>query len=126
MHEDELAIRQLIRTWLEASMAGDTNAVLALMAEDVVFLRPGKPPMCGRTAFAAAQGQGKLRIEASGDIQEIQVFGDWAYCWNKLAVTVTPEDGCSITQSGNVLSIFRKQNGDWQLFRDANLLTGSS
>ena len=40
---DEQAIRKLIATWLSASAAGDTQTVLSLMADDVVFLVPGQP-----------------------------------------------------------------------------------
>ena len=127
MHDDEEAIRQVVATWLRASASGDTETVLGLMTEDVVFLRPGQPPMCGRAAFAAAQASmGNLRIAADGDIQEIRVAGDWAYCWNKLTVTITPgQGGDSATRTGNVLSIFRKSEGGWQLFRDANMLTAA-
>ena len=125
MHGDEQAIRQLVATWLDASMAGDTETVLGLMTEDVVFLQPGQTPMRGRTGFATAQsGLGKMRIEASSDIQEIRVFGEWAYCWNKLSVTISPEDGGDpVVRAGNVLSILCKQAGVWQIFRDANMLT---
>ena len=125
MHDDEQAIRQLVVTWLDASMSGDTQTVLGLMAEDVVFLLPGHPPMRGRAAFAAAQsGLANMRIEASSDIQEIRVFGEWAYCWNKLSVTISPEDGGDpVIRAGNVLSVLRKQAGAWQIFRDANMLT---
>ena len=48
MQDDERAIRDLIATWLEASKAGDTEKVLSLMADDVVFLVTGHPPMRGR------------------------------------------------------------------------------
>jgi len=125
MHDDEQAIRQLVATWLEASMAGDTDRVLGLMTEDVVFLLPGRAPMRGRTGFAAAQSDlGKIRIKASSDIQEIRVFGDWAYCWNKLSVTISPEAGGDpVARGGDVLSVLRKQDGSWQIFRDANMLT---
>ena len=50
---DEQAIRDVISNWLRATAAGDVDAILPLMAEDVVFLRPGQPPMRGREAFAA-------------------------------------------------------------------------
>jgi len=53
MEDDEQAIRRLVATWLAASKAGDTATVAGLMAEDVVFLTPGQPPMRGRAAFAA-------------------------------------------------------------------------
>jgi len=38
-------------------------------------------------------------------------------------VTMTPSDGAPIKNTGNVLSIFKKQsNGKWALYRDANML----
>src|SRR2546429_559923 len=55
MENDEKAIRQLVTTWLDASKAGDTEKVLRLMTDDVVFLIAGQPPMRGKAAFAASQ-----------------------------------------------------------------------
>ena len=83
--------------------------------------------MRGRDAYAAASqaGAGKIRIQGQSDVQEIQIMGDWAYCWNYLAVTITPVNGDPpMRHAGNVLSILRKNpDGNWVLFRDANLLT---
>jgi uncharacterized protein (TIGR02246 family) len=79
MDRDEQAIRSLVATWLEATAAGDLPRVLGLMAEDVVFLGPGRPLMRGRDGFAAASRamEGQARVEGTADIQEIRVFGDW-------------------------------------------------
>ena len=44
MQDEEQAIRELVATWLRASKAGDTDKVLSLMADDVVFLVAGHPP----------------------------------------------------------------------------------
>ena len=94
MQSDEQAIRQLIATWLSASKAGDTEKVLSLMADDVVFLVPRQPPMRGKSAYASAQaGLGEFSIQATSEVQEIKVFGEWAYCWTKLTVIVTPREG---------------------------------
>jgi uncharacterized protein (TIGR02246 family) len=122
---DEQAIRELIDTWMIASARGDSGRVLSLMADDVVFLVVGSAPMRGKAAFAAAQkGLEGARIEAASDVQEIRVFGDWAYCWNKLSVTITPGAGkAPIERAGNVLSVLRKEDGRWVIFRDANLLS---
>jgi uncharacterized protein (TIGR02246 family) len=54
MKSDEREIRQLVATWMTATKAGDIDAVLKLMTEDVVFLVAGQPPMIGKAAFAAA------------------------------------------------------------------------
>lgn len=124
MQGDEEAIRKLIATWLSASKAGDTEKVLSLMADDVVLLVPGRPPMRGKSAFASGQSAlSEFSIEATSEIQEIKVFGDWAYCWTALTVVVTPrKGGAAVKRSGNTLSILRKENGAWLLFRDANML----
>jgi uncharacterized protein (TIGR02246 family) len=127
LNADERRIRDLIATWHRETAAGNVNAVLRLMSEDVVFLLPGKPPIQGRAAFE--KGLRELlqshRIESSGKIEEVRVAGDLAYSWTTLSVRVRPlSGGEGVERSGSALSIFRKQaNGvSWLLVRDANLL----
>lgn len=126
MNADEQAIRDLVANWLSASGDGDVERVLELMDDDVVFLQAGQPTMRGRAAFAAAQQplQKTHRIEARSEIQEIRVFGDWAYCWNHLDVVLVPlQSGALSRRAGHVLSILHRQgDGTWVLFRDANLM----
>ena len=123
MQNDEQAIRHLISTWLDASNAGEHEKVLKLMDEDAVFLGPGRPPMRGRAAFAAAQAaQRHVRFEASAEIQEIRVFGDWAYAWTELTVTQMPDDGPVVKRAGPTLSVLHKERGEWLFYRDANML----
>ena len=127
MTTDEQQIRQLISTWMSATKAGDIETVLQLMSEDVVFLLPGRPPMIGRAAFAAASqgqaGQARPQINGQSEIQEIQISGDWAYMWTKLQVVVTPPGGAEpMVRAGHTLSVLKKENGRWVLARDANLL----
>ena len=129
MNEEENEIREVIATWMRATAAADLDRVLTLMAEDVVFLIAGQPPMRGREAFAAASraAEGKFRFEGKPDIQEIHVEGNYAYCWNHLSVTVTPlQGGSSSRREGHILSVFRKEpDGRWVLLRDANMLTAA-
>jgi uncharacterized protein (TIGR02246 family) len=127
MGSDEQEIRQLVAKWIEATKTGDTETVLSLMADDVVFLVTGQRPMIGKAAFAAAMrahsGQGRPQFDGKSEIQEVQVLGDWAYMWTKLTVVVTPPGGASpVTRAGNTLTILKKQNGKWVLARDANML----
>ena len=129
MPTDEDAIRQLVTTWLDASRAGDTDKVLSLMTDDVVFLTPGHPPMRGKAAFAASQAALKsFDIEARSETQEIKILGDWAWIWTRLTVTMTPNNGGPpVKRAGNTLSILSKRAGAWMIARDANMLaaTGS-
>ncbi len=127
MRDDKQLIRDLIAIWQRATAAGDLPQLLSLMAEDVVFLLPGQPPMRGRDAFAAGfqAALQHYRIDSSSEIQEIEIAGDWAYCWNHLSVTVTPrQTGLPQRRTGYTLTILRKKpDGSWVLARDANMLT---
>jgi uncharacterized protein (TIGR02246 family) len=125
MQSDEQAIRKLIETWLSASKAGDTEKVLSLMADDVVFLVAGRPPIRGKAEFAAGQSAiSQFSMEATSEVQEIKVFGEWAYCWTQLTVVVTPRSGGpSVKRAGPTLSLLQKQRGAWVIVRDANMLT---
>lgn len=126
MGDDKQAIRDLIDEWHRASAAGDVDAVLALMSEDVVFLVAGAPPMRGRASFEA--GLRRLltqhRIESKGEVREIEVSGDLAYCWSYLTVHMIPlAQGAPVTRTGHTLSILRRRgDGSWGLVRDANML----
>jgi uncharacterized protein (TIGR02246 family) len=88
VNPDEQAIRNLVAQWHSATAAGDVEAVLRLMNEDVVFLVAGHPPMKGRSTFE--QGlRGLLathHIVSTSEVQEIEVAGNLAYCWSVLNV----------------------------------------
>ena len=124
---DEQAIRDVVTLWHRATGAGDVGTVLTLMAEDLVFLVAGQPPMRGRASFERGLRSllSQHRIESTGDVQEVEVSGDLAYCWARLSVRVIPlAGGDASVRAGSALSIFKKQpNGSWILVRDANLLS---
>jgi len=126
MQSDEQQIRQLVSTWLAASRAGDVDTVLSLMTDDVVFLVPGRPPMRKGEFTALSRvptGKTPRKVDATSEIQEIQVSGDWAYMWTKLSVVITPPDGGqSMERAGHTLTVLKRVNGKWLLARDANLL----
>lgn len=126
MPDDERAIREVMARWMAASSAGDVPKVLALMADDAVFLVPGRPPF-GKQEFAnESHAMRDVHLEGTNDIEELRVTGDWAFCISRVAVTVTPRQGSSFRRSGHTMSIFRREpNGSWVLARDANLMTGA-
>jgi uncharacterized protein (TIGR02246 family) len=125
MSADERAIRDVIQRWMDATKAGDLDTVLSLMADDVVFMTPGREPF-GKQEFAAAsRSMSGMKIEGESTPVEIKVLGDWAYVRNRIKVSVTPSPGAQMQmRSGYTLSIFSRQpDGRWLLARDANLLS---
>ncbi len=124
MTADEQAIRELIATWMRASIAGDTDTVLSLMTDDAVFLVAGQEPF-GKTAFAAAADRMRgMRLEGSAEVRELQVQGDLAFSRTYLQVTMKPASAeRAVRRQGYAMTIFRKgPDGLWRLARDANLM----
>ncbi len=130
MDSDESQIRALVQQWHTASQAGETDRVLELMTDDIVFLTVGRPPM-SKAEFAALSqvppGATRPRMEVEQEIQEIVVHGDLAYMRSQLLVRVHPPQATEpIERSGHTLTVFQKVNGRWLLARDANLLIKTS
>src|SRR2546428_14081492 len=102
MQDDEQAIRQLVATWLSASKAGDTEKVLSLMADDVVFLIPGQPPMRGRAAFAAgpAGPPPVPLVRTSGDSEGEGVGGGGGPLTENITVVIASKKGGAAPHAG--------------------------
>ena len=126
MQRDEEQIRQVVASWMAATKSGDVDTVLNLIAEDAVFLVPGRTPM-RKSEFASASRaqavQGGPTIDVRSDVQEIKLLGDWAFMWTQLCVVATPADGSApIERAGHTLTVLKKEDGQWLVARDANLL----
>jgi uncharacterized protein (TIGR02246 family) len=126
MSEDERAIREVIAAWMSASEAGDVDAVLNLMADDVVFLVPGREPFGKKEFAAAARTMSGARLKARNEIRELSVQDGWAYLRSYIEVEMVPPGGSLVRRAGYTLTILRKEaDGRWRIARDANLLTAT-
>lgn len=96
------------------------------MADDVVFLNPGRAPF-GRdgfpVGFSAAHQQSHIRCIS--ELEEVVIVGEVAYTLCRDSLSVTPRAGGEATElTGSRISIYRKQtDGRWLLARDANTLS---
>ena len=124
---DERAIRELVDKWIDASKTGDHDTILGLMADDVIFMVPGREPF-GKEAFAEGnQGSKPVLKDGTSEILEIKILGDWAWIRNHLKLTLNMPDGEVMRHSGYTLTILRRNpDGAWVLFRDANLVTADA
>ena len=120
---DETAIRQVIETWLAATRRADLSTILTLMTDDVVFMVPGQKPF-GKDGFIASfKSLANAQVEATSDIVELKLLGDWAYIRNHLDLKIASPDGGEAHRAGYTLTLLRKEtDGQWRLARDANLL----
>jgi uncharacterized protein (TIGR02246 family) len=126
MGPDERAIREVHAIWIDAVNAGDLARLLTLMADDVVLLNPGGPPM-GRDGFPAVflGAHKQARINCISELEEVVVVGDVAYTRSRDSLSVTPRSGGEAMRfAGDRLTIYRKQpDGRWLLARDAHTLS---
>src|SRR5207248_9499758 len=94
MGPDERSIREVHSIWIKAVNAGDLVRLLTLMADDAVFLNPGKAPI-GREGFSdgfsAAHNQ--PRINCISELEEVVVVGKVAYTWRRDSLSVSPRAG---------------------------------
>ena len=126
MGADERAIRDVHSIWIDAVNAGDLVRLLSLMADDVVFLNPGRAPL-GRDGFSAVfpAAHQQARIRCGSELEEVVVVGEVAYTRSRDSLSVTPIVGGEATQLvGHRITVWRKQpDGRWLLARDAHTLS---
>src|SRR5262245_27138021 len=119
---DEQQIRDLVERWARATEANHVDAVLDLMADDVLFRTPGGEPF-GKEAFERGARAREMKVESTIEVEEVEVNGDRAWMRNPLDVTMTSPEGSVTRRSGYGLTILRRQpDGRWVIARDANLL----
>jgi uncharacterized protein (TIGR02246 family) len=124
--DDEQKVRKVVSDWLAATVVGDLEKIRSLVTEDVIFLSSASTSIRGRETFIDGQRDvfKHFRIDPKVDIQEVRVSGDMASCWTHLDILIIPvAGGASMKRSGYTLTVLRKnQAGEWQFWRDANLL----
>jgi uncharacterized protein (TIGR02246 family) len=129
MGSDEQAIRELHSTWIDAVNAGDLVRLLTLMADDCLFLNPGRAPL-GRDEFSAvfSAAHKQARIRCISELEEVVVVGEVAYTRSRDSLSVIPLAGPPFPEAtqlaGHRITIYRKQpDGRWLLARDAHTLS---
>jgi len=127
MTDDERAIRELVDAWMKASKAGDVEAVLDLMTDDVLFMTPGREPF-GKAQFRAqAEALKDVQMDGRAEVQEIEIADDRAWIRNHIDLTVKSADSEPAHRSGYTLTILKKgPDNRWRLFRDANQIGRAS
>jgi len=125
---DRRAILTLLDKWRLATKAKDIQAILELVADDIVFLPAAVPPIRGRgevenmyRAFFPRYRE----IEQESAIEEVQVAGDWAFLWGTDELRLTPEPGgAEIHLKGKAVSILKRESdGSWRFWRGINNMT---
>src|SRR5437879_13218457 len=83
-----------LNDWLRASAKGDSETMLAMLTDDMVFLVPGQPTFGKREFKSAWDGPMKgARIESKSDLEERIVSANTACTRTRLTVRITATAG---------------------------------
>jgi uncharacterized protein (TIGR02246 family) len=126
MQADERTVREVHASWIAAVNAGDLARLNTMMADDVVFLNPGRAPF-GRddfpTGFLAAHQ--KYRVLCVSELEEVVIASDVAYTRSRDSLSLAPRAGGEpVRLAGYRITICRKiADGRWLLARDVHTLS---
>jgi len=119
---DLAAIDALRQEHVAAVNAGDLEAMLATMTDDVVYLPPGQPAVLGTEALRSAVQPyyEQFEIHLSMNAEETVVAGDWAFEWGWASSSMRPlPDGDTVHVEAKYLYVYERQpDGSWKIARD--------
>lgn len=109
-----------LRAAYEAAVAGGrAEAILPLLAEGAVMVRPGAPAW---EAMAAAASQAPFPPGSKIAIHPIEVVAlseEWAYEFGTAITTYTPRDSSqAVVLRDTYLVLFRKTGNGWKAYRE--------
>jgi ketosteroid isomerase-like protein len=116
-------LQRLLEDYCAAYNAGETDKVLAHLAEDALTLSPDQAPVRGREAhrkyFEAGFAREPKRMLTLTSIRS-QGFGDLLYDAGEWANTVgespgSPKSPGSRSSSGYYLTVFRREKNVWKV-----------
>jgi uncharacterized protein (TIGR02246 family) len=125
LEQDQKAIAELQQHDIEANIAVDTDKILALRTDDVVYVVPGRAPLVGQDAVRKYLEEIRRQL-ANWDMvgyeenwQEVQVVGDFAIQWGTVNIRAQKEgERAESAAVRNVMQVLRRQpDGSWKISR---------
>ncbi|MGJ7524964.1 YybH family protein [Variovorax sp. GB1P17] len=117
------AISQQLHRYEQALNTSDVDSVMALYADDAVFMPQNSLPAVGRDAVRAAYRQvfAGIKLDVRFQVDEIrQLSRDWAYARTRSSGTTTPLSGNQPpgAEANQELFMFhRDADGQWRFAR---------
>jgi uncharacterized protein (TIGR02246 family) len=120
---DEQVIRETIQNWLAASKAGDAQSLAAMLDDEMLFVVRGQAPFGKREFLAGSQGK-PYAFDATAEVREVVVNGNWALTRVELVIDVTAtQDARQMRFMGPTMTVWRKAaTAGWRIWRDANMV----
>ena len=123
MNNDLAKIQELDERDIAASKAQDYATLIELWDKDAIVIPPDQEPIIGIDNIEKWLNQSSEIeydvTEYEHSFEERKIIGDWAFEWGSYSSVAVPKDGGeSITSSGKLLRILkRQQDGEWKVAR---------
>ena len=119
MSSDVDGINATLERYIAAVNAGDVDTYGGTMTKNVVFMPPDAPKLIGREAvqaWAKKEFFDPYRIRFQVKVDDVQVFGSWAFAPASFALDLTPKAGGEqVRRAGKSMNVFQRQaDGSWK------------
>jgi len=119
--EDVAAIKSLNEARITANKVSDAVAFAALFTDDAIIIRGSDPVLIGKEAIQSEHRahHDKFNEKITGELVEIEVFGDWAFDRGSTTIKLIPKDGSEPTGlTVRRLDLLKRQpDGSWKYYR---------
>jgi uncharacterized protein (TIGR02246 family) len=115
---DAAALASVVQRYAQALRSNDVEALVALYADDGVFMPESAPVAAGRAALRTAYRTifGTLKLDLEFRVLESQASGDMAWVRSQSQGKVkTLATGVEVQASYNELCVFGRSSGTWKL-----------
>ena len=118
--EEKNAIEATLKNYEAVLNASDVDGVLALYAEDGVFMPTEAPTAAGKEQVRAAYEHvfGTIKLDIAFSVDEIVQSGDFAFARtvSRGEVTILAE-GVTLPEENRELFVLKKTGDDWKIAR---------
>lgn len=120
---DIQAIKRIYEKWDEAENAGDANALVLLVTDDIIWMEPNRPVIVGKAALhelLESSYETHSMKNMKTVVDEIRLSGDWAYVRSSYCTIRVPKDGSeTVNRIGRIVDLCeRQEDGSWKIARD--------
>ena len=114
--QDREAIEAVVGELLAAMNSGDAASAVKHWGEDGTILPPNQAMAMGSENIQAfLQGMMDMGLKLETKTVKLEIMGDMAYRIGKYDLTMQPQEGVTIQDSGKFVQVFRREYDTWKL-----------
>ena len=119
VQEDLSAVKKLSEQALTAFNEGDLDAYMDTIAEDAIWMPPGRPPLVGKEEIRNWYNFDDIKFSFTLSLEEIEIHGDFAFTRSKRkGKWVNKTTGETTRAESNTINMYKRQpDGSWKTHR---------